>query len=407
MSMHTAGSGNGAAKGLFVVENALGHRTVYDNLKAAAQGATARFELVEYDARRGLGRLPLPRRIATGLSMREDVRRLLAETRPDYLVSNTFPPVMLCHDLLARVPTIIMLDATPLQFDQLAYYVDRADRIPFFPRLKHGLQRSLFRRAGALLAYSTWTARSLIDAYDVPAERVVVCPPGIDTGAWRPAVKPSGRLPGIVFVGGDLDRKGGGELLTWFRHHGRGRARLTVVTRAALVEEEGVRVVRAEPNSEALRALVRGADLFVLPTRADCFPNAALEAMASGLPVVLGNVGGAADIVADGVTGRLVPPGDGAALAAALDPLLASESLRREMGAAARDRAVALFDSRRSFARIAAIGTALAAGKSLGSAWEHAGPGEVLREVTAAALPAGHADGMDIRGGEACRPSAL
>ena len=88
-----------------------------------------------------------------------------------------------------------------------------------------------------------------------------------------------------------------------------------------------------------------------------------MEAMASGLPVIIGDVGGIADIVENGVTGYRVPPGDTVALAEALERLLASAPVRREMGVAARERAVARFDSRAAVARWIAIGTRIAAGQ--------------------------------------------
>jgi glycosyltransferase involved in cell wall biosynthesis len=71
--------------------------------------------------------------------------------------------------------------------------------------------------------------------------------------------------------------------------------------------------------------------------------NTILEAMASGLPVVATNVGGADEMVVDGETGILVPPRDSNQLADALDRLASSELLRHAMGRAGRARAHAEF----------------------------------------------------------------
>jgi glycosyltransferase involved in cell wall biosynthesis len=79
-------------------------------------------------------------------------------------------------------------------------------------------------------------------------------------------------------------------------------------------------------------------DVFVMPSLEEGFPIAALEAMAAGLPVVASSVGGVPELVVDGKTGWLVPPGDAEALAARLRLLLRSPEERLTMGAKARAR---------------------------------------------------------------------
>ncbi len=88
-----------------------------------------------------------------------------------------------------------------------------------------------------------------------------------------------------------------------------------------------------------LSALLSTWDIYVQPSLGEPFGIAALEAMAAGLPVVATSRGGIAELVDDGRTGRLVPPGDAEALAAALCALLSDPAARRRMGAAARTRA--------------------------------------------------------------------
>lgn len=90
--------------------------------------------------------------------------------------------------------------------------------------------------------------------------------------------------------------------------------------------------------------ILAGADLFVLSSLSECLPISILEAMASGLPVVASDVGGVGELVGEGRTGRLVPASDPAALATALSELVDDASLRAEMGARARERALEHFD---------------------------------------------------------------
>jgi glycosyltransferase involved in cell wall biosynthesis len=95
------------------------------------------------------------------------------------------------------------------------------------------------------------------------------------------------------------------------------------------------------PRNELYARLDRAA-VVVFPSRRDGFPVTCAEAMAHGRAVVATAVGGLPDMVADGETGLLVPPGDPRALRAAIDRLLVDEELRRRLGAAARERITAL-----------------------------------------------------------------
>ena len=103
------------------------------------------------------------------------------------------------------------------------------------------------------------------------------------------------------------------------------------------------------------RMLLDAADVFVLPSRQEGLPLAALEAMDLGLPVVGTDVLGTAEVVVDGETGRLVPPRDTRALADALAELLADPELRAHYGGAGRRRYLADFTAKRMAADTFAV----------------------------------------------------
>jgi sugar transferase (PEP-CTERM/EpsH1 system associated) len=90
-------------------------------------------------------------------------------------------------------------------------------------------------------------------------------------------------------------------------------------------------------------AILRGLDVFVLPSFGEGVSNTILEAMASGLPVVATRVGANAELVDDGVTGRIVAPSDPAALAAAIATYADAPGLGARHGQAGRQRAEAQF----------------------------------------------------------------
>ena len=90
-------------------------------------------------------------------------------------------------------------------------------------------------------------------------------------------------------------------------------------------------------------ALLRDFDIFVLASFREGISNTVLEAMASGLPVIASATGGNPELVDDGVTGVLVPPGDSAALGRALCEYVRDAQRRKAHATAARRRAVACF----------------------------------------------------------------
>lgn len=99
---------------------------------------------------------------------------------------------------------------------------------------------------------------------------------------------------------------------------------------------------------------IAAGDVFCLSSVWEGVPLAAQEAILLGVPVVATAVGGMPELVEDAVTGRLVPPGDARALAAALRQVLTSESLRKAFADGARERLRARFDTGRMLERLAA-----------------------------------------------------
>jgi glycosyltransferase involved in cell wall biosynthesis len=98
-------------------------------------------------------------------------------------------------------------------------------------------------------------------------------------------------------------------------------------------------------------AILAAADIFALPSHFEGLPMSVIEAMLTGLPVVATDIRGPREQVVDGITGLLVPPASAPPLADALRRLVDDADLRHRMGAAARERALALYDEGRVVAR--------------------------------------------------------
>lgn len=272
-------------------------------------------------------------------------------------------PFLLAQVGPVRKPLVLEMDWTFAQQEAFAQeYFGREPRVGIAYRMGQWREDVTFAAADRLVTMSNWAAASLRKQGIDPA-RIAVIHPGLDLGDWRPLAE-SARASGpfrLLFVGGDFKRKGGPELLDVFSAKFSGRCVLDIVTTAADVEPRpGVRVHRLGPNSAELRSLYQHADVFVLPTRAECFGHAAVEAMASGVPVIITDVGGTADIVEHRETGWLIGPGR-ADLELAIEAAISQPELLRAMGLAARARAERLFDGQANDHRLADLLISLSA----------------------------------------------
>jgi glycosyltransferase involved in cell wall biosynthesis len=354
----------------FVMEENVGHTSWYQNLRDAVDALdVADADWVRttlFNTGGHIERLPgLPKFVRSGLRAYIDVRTGLRHRQHDVLFFNTQRTAMFSQWAMLHTPTILMTDVTPLQYDRMGHlYGHVPDKPSALSAIKHAVNVLNFQLARAVVGWSSWTCASLVSEYGVPADRVHVIPPGVDTQQWRPpAVRPDKDRVQLLFVGGDFVRKGGQILLDVFRDCAmQDRADLHIVTRDDVTPAPGVTIHRGlTNNSVELLDLYRRADVFVLPTLADCFSIASIEAMAMGLPVVTTDMGGISDIVVHGQTGYLTIPGDRRDLALALGRLLANASLRQAMGETSRARAVARFDARVSAGRLMDLGRALSA----------------------------------------------
>jgi glycosyltransferase involved in cell wall biosynthesis len=191
-----------------------------------------------------------------------------------------------------------------------------------------------------------------------------VIPPGVDSERWARYGGEAERDPAasgamrVLFVGGDLERKGGLDLLAAARSLRAAGVdvEVDVVTRDDVPEQEGVHAHHGlTPNSPALIALYHRADVFCLPTLGDCLPMVLSEAGAVGLPLVSTDVGAIREIVRDGQTGLLVPVHDVPALASALHRLAQDPELRRAMGESARRLVRERFDAKVNAERLVTL----------------------------------------------------
>jgi len=306
-------------------------------------------------------------RLGKGQALRPvvDMFNGLGSASFDAILVNT-PLVGLYPQRILDAPMMVDFDSTPALLAQMEEY-DRPERNGLAARAKGAVEDRFWERATLLQSWSEWAKASAVDDYGFSADRIIVNPPGVDLDLWRPRSHSDvvGRSQRILFVGGDFQRKGGEDLLEWFRRSRPGNAELHIITREHVASVDGVTVHHdLEPNSGALVELYQASDLFVLPTRAECFGIATVEAMACGLPVVVGDVGASSEIVEHGANGFLVPPKDTDALGDAITRILDEDAARQRMAARSRKIAETKFDLRRNATRTMTTLKALADGRT-------------------------------------------
>ncbi|MEX0786671.1 MAG: glycosyltransferase family 4 protein [Dehalococcoidia bacterium] len=229
-------------------------------------------------------------------------------------------------------------------------------RLLWFPWV---MQRWVARRVDRIITGSAGSAASIVRFVGLPDEHIRVIYDGVDPDIFYPldTIEPE---PGrILFVGHTEDKNKGFRFLLEALRLVRDKApfHLYVVHRPGsreaprLIQEMGLQgkaTSLEQLTTDELVEQYNRAQLLVSPSLYEGFGLPAAEALACGTPVVATTAGALPEIVEDGVSGLLVPPGEGAPLAQAILALLADPGLCRTMGEAGARRVRELFSWQRT-----------------------------------------------------------
>ena len=221
-------------------------------------------------------------------------------------------------------------------------------------------ERLAVERAERVIAVSAQMRADILSHFQVAPERVVVIHNGVDADAFRRTearevlARHQVREPYVLFVGRISEQKGIFQLLEAARAlpdevslvlcaSSPDTPELAARLQAAVAGRSRVQWINAMLPVPEVVQLYSHAAVFACPSIYEPFGLINLEAMACGTPVVASRVGGIPEVVVDGETGWLVPPGDAAALAEALRGALADPARARRMGEAGRRRVEAHF----------------------------------------------------------------
>lgn len=275
----------------------------------------------------------------TGACLRA-LRRLLRDIKPDIV-----------HTYLWTSSIFTSLASLGLPTRRVSHVVDRrGDRQSARWRGRLNVRMTgwlLRRRSGYFAAVSEACRHHAITQYHAPASHVVTAHNGIDLRKFSPANMPVFRRPTVVI--GSMSRfvneKGYEYLVDAFRIVAKeiDNVRLTIAGDGptfpkieAVVKQTGLTDRISLPGRvESTPEFYAGLDVFVVPSvEAEGLPTTILEAMATGLPVIATDIGGATEVIKDEATGLIVPSRDTAALAAAIRRLVSSPEEAERMGRA-------------------------------------------------------------------------
>ncbi|HBV05368.1 MAG TPA: N-acetyl-alpha-D-glucosaminyl L-malate synthase BshA [Gemmatimonadetes bacterium] len=217
----------------------------------------------------------------------------------------------------------------------------------------HEITRFSILGSDGLTAVSEYLKEQTVEGFSVPEERIEVIPNFIDTDVWRPDRQPCQKAMFasegesiVMHVSNFRSVKRAEDVVSVFsRIQERVPARLVMVgdgpdrPRASQLAreldiEDRVLFLGKHP---AVEDLLSCTDLFLLPSEKESFGLAALEAMASGVPVIATRAGGMPEVVEDGVSGRLLDVGDVSGMAEAGVELLKDKDLRERISSAGLD----------------------------------------------------------------------
>lgn len=226
------------------------------------------------------------------------------------------------------------------------------------------LEPALCRRADAVVVASRAVAAILRDRLNFPADRLTVVPNGVEIPPARTAggelvaalgvLEPVKGLDVFVRAAALLAARGTAPPFAVF---GTGSQHAELERLAAELGLDGrMRFPGHVPSPEALEKTA----VLVMPSHMENCPNALLEAMAAGVPIVASRVGGVPELV-DDACAQLVPPGDPVALAAAIERMLGDPGLASRQAQAARTRVEAHFTAERNAQAVLALYTRLGA----------------------------------------------
>ncbi len=307
-------------KGLFLLSRILGLKTVTSQIITCVEQMDhiipeyVFFDVADYTNYRTWNRSNIWKNtFEAAYSMREKTKGIRAKDY-DFVFIHGYELMHGVIDITKQIPAALLTDTTDILSHKLINQVHPGFQNTLKLHIKDLVTKNVYapavRQVDMFMPMSAWCAQSFHHDYDVRLENMIITHAGLDLEHWKPSdqIHHHKRLK-LLFVGNDLQRKGGGFILDVYRNHLQDTCDLIIVSTDPqlkdLPQTEGVTCLPGVENYRLIE-LFTSCDLFVFPSFNDKSPNVLKETAAAGLPIIARDVGGVAEIVQDGINGNLL-----------------------------------------------------------------------------------------------------
>ncbi|MFB2935451.1 glycosyltransferase family 4 protein [Aerosakkonemataceae cyanobacterium BLCC-F154] len=293
---------------------------------------------------------------ANSFFARRCLEKALKNYQPDVIHIHTQAIAYLAVPLFKKYASVVSIDYTHALLAKEHPYPASITYQPII-----AIEKKCFTHAAHIITWSERARNSVISDYGISPKKVTAIAPPVPLEFFTkiiPRRTTREKLPRLLFVGNDFQRKGGEDVLNVFLESCTNICELDIVTNSDLNLPvlPNLRVHRGvRPLSTEILELYQNADIFVMPTHEDCYPMVFIEAMGAGLPSIGTTVMGVPELVQNGINGLTIKAGDRTALKQAIIKLVENPELRLSMGEAGRKIAQEKYDAVSNCDKIAEI----------------------------------------------------
>jgi glycosyltransferase involved in cell wall biosynthesis len=238
------------------------------------------------------------KRLLDSYELWQEVNRAQSEDRKILFVG--LSPALFAYPATKRNSSYLVTDWTRKLYEPIL-------GISMSPPLHTFVHKQTLKSQKYIFGLTDIVVEEIAKDYDVPKHKLINSKLPVDINLFTPSPNRDDDEVRLLFVGGDVERKGGDILLRWFREHHQPNVRMTMITKSKIESHPQINVVTNVQYGEPKHIdLFKSHDLFVLPTKCDAYPCVLGEATSAGLAMLTTkNALGAPEVIKNGVNGYI------------------------------------------------------------------------------------------------------